>query len=250
MPAELRKVVIYTDGAAEPNPGPGGYGVVLIHGGHRKELSGGVRRSTNNRMELLAAVHGLRALKTLCEVTLYSDSRYLVDAMTSGAARKWEAREWWRNTREKVPNADLWEELLHLCATHRVEFRWLRGHAGIPENERCDVLAMDIVKRGQSGDLSLPADEGYEEQLARAIAETVPPGDAPGDRQKNPGAGAHGREKMLSPGQPCRKCGTPVEKRLPRKRESRGRRQYYFEYYLHCPGCKTFYMVEEARRYY
>ena len=234
MSAELKKVVMYVDGAAEPNPGPGGWGVVLISGGHRKELSGGVRRSTNNRMEILAAIKGLQALKMLCDVTLYSDSRYVVDAMTGGAVQKWEAKEWWKNTREKVPNWDLWEELLHLCTTHRVKFNWVKGHAGVVENERCDVLAMAVVM----GELEeLPVDEGYEANAVGAGEEDV--------RDVVPRVRGSSARVEIGKGLPCRKCGAVLERRAPKKR---GRGEYYYAYYFHCPGCGTNYMVEEAKR--
>jgi len=154
---KLKPVTIHTDGACLGNPGPGGYGVVLLHGKRRKELSGGFRRTTNNRMELMAAIVGLQALKTPCAVTLYTDSRYLVDAITQGWAERWRANGWMRNKREPALNPDLWAELLDLCAQHQVEFVWVRGHAGDPENERCDELAQQAA-RGRD----LPAGESYE----------------------------------------------------------------------------------------
>ncbi|MFQ6030034.1 MAG: ribonuclease HI [Dehalococcoidia bacterium] len=152
-----RRVEIYTDGSCLGNPGPGGYGVVLLYGERRLELSGGFRLTTNNRMELLAAIKGLEALKEKCNVVLHSDSKYLVDAITQGWAQRWQANGWRRNRRERAINPDLWETLLSLCQQHRVEFRWVRGHAGVPENERCDRLA---VAAAQQPDL--PADSGYE----------------------------------------------------------------------------------------
>jgi ribonuclease HI len=164
----LKQVTIYTDGACLGNPGPGGYGVVLLHGSRRKELSGGVRHTTNNRMELLAAIIGLGALKTSCAVTLYTDSRYLADAMTKGWARRWQKNGWQRNRHERALNPDLWAQLLTLCDRHQVQFKWLRGHAGHPENERCDQLAMQAAQ--QPG---LPADQGYENPPAASAS--LPP---------------------------------------------------------------------------
>jgi ribonuclease HI len=134
-------VTIYTDGGCIDNPGPGGYGVVLICGRHRKELSAGFRRTTNNRMEIMAAIAGLEALKRPCCVTVFSDSQYLVNAIELGWARRWQAHEWHRNKKEEALNPDLWERLLQQCDRHQVRFKWLRGHAGHPENERCDELA-------------------------------------------------------------------------------------------------------------
>ena len=149
-------VIIYTDGACIGNPGPGGYGAVLLSEENRKELSGGYAQTTNNRMELMAAIVGLEALERRCDVTLYSDSKYLVDAIEKGWARKWKANSWMRNRRERAINPDLWERLLSLTEKHNVAFKWVRGHAGVKENERCDQLATTAAKgRG------LPADPGY-----------------------------------------------------------------------------------------
>ncbi len=153
----VKHVIMYTDGACSGNPGPGGYGVVLKYGNHRREISGGFRRTTNNRMELMAAIAGLEALKEPCRVTLYTDSRYLVDAVQKGWARRWQASNWKRSQREKAENADLWERLLKLLERHQVEFRWVQGHAGDPENERADRLAVRASRQP-----NLPADEYYE----------------------------------------------------------------------------------------
>ena len=152
-----RSVEIYTDGACLGNPGPGGYGVVLLYGQHRKELSGGFRRTTNNRMEIMAVIKGLEALGEPCSVSLYSDSRYVVDAMSKGWARRWKTKGWVRNSRGgKALNPDLWERMLELCDEHEVAFHWVRGHAGNVENHRCDRLAVDAAKvKG------LPPDPGY-----------------------------------------------------------------------------------------
>ena len=134
----MKKVTIYTDGACRGNPGPGGFGVILEYGAARKELSGGEPLTTNNRMELRAAIEGLSALREPCEVTLYSDSRYLVDAVTLGWAESWRKTAWKNG---KAKNPDLWEKLLSLLAVHDVTFEWVRGHDGHAENERCDALA-------------------------------------------------------------------------------------------------------------
>ena len=133
--------MVYTDGACKNNPGPGGYGVVLQYGEHRKELSAGYRLTTNNRMEIMAAIIGLEALKEPCSVRLLSDSQYLVNAIEKGWARRWQANGWMRNNTEKAVNPDLWERLLALCKTHKIKFEWVRGHSGHKENERCDELA-------------------------------------------------------------------------------------------------------------
>jgi ribonuclease HI len=155
----IKHVLIYTDGACLGNPGPGGYGVMLLYHGHRRELSGGYRKTTNNRMEIMAAIVGLEALKEKCNVTLHSDSEYLVKAMSRGWASKWRANGWKRNKREKALNPDLWERLLQLCEHHEVQFNWVRGHAGTPENTRCDELAEQAAQQPH-----LPCDEGYVSQ--------------------------------------------------------------------------------------
>ncbi len=138
----LKKVEIFTDGACSGNPGPGGYGAILRYNGVEKELSGGAAETTNNRMELLAAIAGLEALKERCFVTLYSDSKYLTDAINLGWAKKWRDNGWMRTKRERALNEDLWERLLALLEKHKVELVWVKGHAGHPENERCDRLAV------------------------------------------------------------------------------------------------------------
>ena len=159
-----KQVTIYTDGACSGNPGPGGYGTVIQSGQNRKELSGGFSRTTNNRMELLAVIKGLEVLTEPCSVTLYSDSRYIVDAVNKGWARRWKANGWRRNRKEKALNSDLWGHLLELLDYHDVEIRWVRGHAGNPGNERADKLAV-AASRGER----LAVDECYETQ-SRSMA--------------------------------------------------------------------------------
>ncbi len=143
----LKKVEIFTDGACSGNPGPGGYGVVLRFGEYEKELSGGESETTNNRMELTAAIVGLEALKERCEVTLYSDSKYLIDAINCGWAVRWRENGWMRTKKDKALNPDLWERLLDLLERHKVTFVWVKGHAGHPENERCDRLAVEQTEK-------------------------------------------------------------------------------------------------------
>jgi len=141
----LRKVTIYTDGACSGNPGPGGYGVVMICGEGRKELSGGEPQTTNNRMEIMGVIAGLEALKQPCQVDLYSDSRYVVDAIEKGWVTRWQQNNWMRNKKEAALNVDLWERMLPLLDIHNVVFHWVKGHAGQTENERCDVLARQAI---------------------------------------------------------------------------------------------------------
>jgi len=139
---ELKLVEIFTDGACSGNPGPGGFGVILKYGDAVKELSGGEPETTNNRMELTAAIVGLEALKEPCRVRLYSDSKYLIDAIEKGWALKWRENGWMRNRREAALNVDLWKKLLNLLDIHQVELVWVKGHAGHPENEKCDKMAV------------------------------------------------------------------------------------------------------------
>ena len=152
-----RHVTVHTDGACIGNPGPGGYGAVLEFGEHRRELSGGYRHTTNNRMELMGPIKSLEALRESCQVTLYSDSKYVVDAVDKGWAKRWQDNGWMRNKKEQAVNPDLWGQLLALCEHHDVEFLWVKGHAGNPQNERCDQLATEAAQRND-----LPVDEGYE----------------------------------------------------------------------------------------
>ncbi len=147
------EIVMYTDGAARGNPGPGGYGVVLLSGSHRKELSQGFRLTTNNRMELMAAVVGLEALKVEpCNVTIYTDSKYVADAVE----KKW-VFNWVKIRFKGKKNSDLWKRFLEIYARHNVKFVWVKGHASIPENERCDQLAV-----AASFLPNLPQDTGYQ----------------------------------------------------------------------------------------
>lgn len=159
----MGEVTIYSDGACSGNPGPGGYGAVLQYGNHRKELSGGFRATTNNRMELLGAISGLEALTRRCKVTLYTDSKYIVDAVNKGWAERWRENGWRRNKKERAQNPDLWKWLLALLAKHDVEVRWVRGHSGDVGNERADALAV----AARDGD-NLAVDEGYERTMATA----------------------------------------------------------------------------------
>ena len=153
----MKELTLHVDGSCLGNPGPGGYGVTLMFGRHRKELSSGYRLTTNNRMELMAVIKGLEALTEKCRVELWSDSTYVVDALSEGWAVRWRANGWRRNEKESASNADLWSELLQLCDYHNVTFNWVKGHSGNPENERCDQLAKEAANRP-----NLPADEEYE----------------------------------------------------------------------------------------
>jgi ribonuclease HI len=164
---DLKQVTMWTDGACVGNPGPGGYAAVLRCGTALREVHGGVRRTTNNRMELLAVIAGLRALKYRCAVTVHSDARYVVDGVMTGSAHRWQAKGWMHGGR-LVPNADLWQQLLEQCARHEVTLCWIKGHAGDPDNERCDLLS-EHAARGAN----LPADEGYESRDKLSLTGTA-----------------------------------------------------------------------------
>lgn len=155
------EVIVYTDGSCLGNPGPGGWGAVLIWGNKRKEASGGFRMTTNNRMEILAAIEALSLIKTnrKYNVTLHSDSRLLVNAFNQNWLEKWKTNGWMRNRKDKVLNADLWVKLLNVVSNHNVKFVWVEGHAGIPENERCDVLSKQAAQSAV-----LLVDEVYEKE--------------------------------------------------------------------------------------
>lgn len=142
----LGEIAIYTDGGCRGNPGPGGYGVIIVAGEKRIEFADGFRLTTNNRMEMMACIAALRALKTPADVILYSDSRYVINGIKKGWARKWRANYWMRTKSEAAENSDLWAQFLDLCDSHRVRFIWVHGHAGHPENERCDKLATTAAK--------------------------------------------------------------------------------------------------------
>ncbi len=145
----LKKIEIFTDGACQGNPGPGGWGAILRYNGHEKEISGGDCCTTNNRMELSAVIEALSLLKEPCDVTLFSDSKYVCDAISKGWAKKWQSNGWKRNGNSPALNPDLWEKLLSLIDNHKVSIIWVKGHAGHPENERCDKLAVAAANRAK-----------------------------------------------------------------------------------------------------
>jgi ribonuclease HI len=215
--ADLPHVEIYTDGGCDPNPGPGGYAAVLVHPIKRAQTSGGFRRTTNNRMEIHAAIAGLELLKKPCRVTIFSDSQYLVKAMSEGWVANWKRKHWWRSRTERPENVDLWQRLDALCGKYQVQFRWIRGHAGHVENELCDQLAVQALRQP-----NLPVDIGYENKPQ-----------------------IEGLRPEMQEGEPCPKCETPVIKRIGK---SKPNRDFYYEFHLWCPKCEIAYQVEYARR--
>jgi ribonuclease HI len=153
----LKRIDLYTDGACIGNPGPGGYAAILEYNGTRKEITGGANPTTNNRMELLAVITGLEALREPCAVKVTSDSAYVINGIQEGWARKWRANGWRKSDKTTALNSDLWARLLRLCETHTVDFEWVKGHNGHTENERCDALAFAAASSSD-----LPRDDGYE----------------------------------------------------------------------------------------
>jgi len=152
----LKEVHIYSDGACKGNPGPGGYGAILQYKQHRKELSGGFANTTNNRMELFAAIIGLEALTEPCIVRLYSDSRYLVNAFNEGWLKNWQKRNWRKNDKSSVLNQDLWERLLKAAQPHQLKLHWVKGHATNQMNNCCDEMASKAAAK-----INLPEDHGF-----------------------------------------------------------------------------------------
>lgn len=144
---ELTKVEMYTDGACSGNPGPGGWGTILRTGSYEKEFSGGEPETTNNKMELTAVIEGFKALKRPCKVVLYTDSKYVADALLNDWARQWKANGWRKSNKKPALNIELWDELLTLIEPHDLQIIWLKGHAGHPENERCDKLAVAAYQK-------------------------------------------------------------------------------------------------------
>lgn len=142
----MKTVTLYTDGACSGNPGPGGWGAILVYGGVEKELSGGEKSTTNNRMELTAVIAGLSALKEPCIVELYSDSKYVIDGLSKGWAVSWRKNGWRKADKKPALNPDLWETLLNLIEKHRLHYHWVKGHADNPYNNRCDQLAVAATK--------------------------------------------------------------------------------------------------------
>ena len=203
-----KQVTIFSDGGAEPNPGIGGYGIVLRFGDSAKELSAGYQATTNNRMELLAAIVGLETLKETCSVRLYSDSRYIVDMVETGAVFRWREKNWKNG---KTKNADLWERFVIAYVKHDVEMVWVKGHAGIADNERCDRLASQAMLSNQ-----LEVDEGYLEIIKPSGVQTKQETSADADSRsalKNKPRGP--KPKQI--GDPCRNCATPLVAARPKR---------------------------------
>lgn len=230
---DIPEISLYSDGGAEPNPGKGGFGVIMSYKGIKKEFSQGYELTTNNRMELMGVIYGLERLKTKSIVNVFTDSRYVIDGIEKGWAERWRSKNWYRTKTDKAINSDLWERLLILIsAQQKVTFNWIKGHAGHLENERCDELALSAL----SGDI-LIVDTGY--QPNNLTSDKNGEGQTFQSNFKN--------MKVIAGGDPCRKCGIAVVKKSTKKKEIKPGQTYYYEYILICPGCKTMYLTDEAK---
>jgi len=230
---EIPDVELYSDGGAEPNPGKGGFGVILSYKGHRKEFFQGYRLTTNNRMELMGVIFGLEKLKTKSNVQVYTDSKYVIDGITKGWAEKWKKNGWKRTKNTKAINSDLWDRLLNIIAKHNVKFSWVKGHSGHPENERCDALASEGINSTDPIE-----DTGYEPNETNSNKNAQ--GNTSLDLKKI---------KVEKEGDKCRKCGEPVVKKVRAKtKKIKPDQSYYYAYTLVCPSCKTMYLTEDAKR--
>jgi len=220
----MKKVEIYSDWWARPNPGPWGYGVILKFWNKQKELSWFEKYTTNNRMELTWAIKWLEELKEPCEVELYTDSSYVVNWIEKWWAKKWKANNWMRTKSEKAVNYDLWEKLLVQVEKHKIKFHWVKWHNWHEENERCDELATKEILKNKT--LPQPSPSG----------------------EVRWGLKWWWKIKITKEWQSCKKCGTPVIKAIPKKKNTKNK-SYYYKYYLTCPNCKTNYFVDEAKVY-
>jgi len=215
----MKEVTIYTDGGCHPNPGVGGYGALLIINGKvYKELYGGFRKTTNNRMELFASIMALEALKEPCKVKLYSDSQYLVEPFNSGWINGWKMRGF-----KKVKNPDLWKRLLTQYEKHKIDFIWIKGHTNNTHNERCDILASMGIKKH---DL---IDENFENRISQNIFIKT--------------------ENIIKKGDFCKKCMHPLIIRKTKPKKLENIKSYYYEYYFWCTKCQTLYHTDDAKRY-
>jgi ribonuclease HI len=225
----LPKIEIYSDWGARPNPGPGWYWVVMKYKNLKKEFSGFVDNTTNNRMELTWAIIWLEKLKTRSDVTLYTDSQYTINGIEKWWAKKWKLNNWMRTKSEKAINYDLWERLLNIVEKHKVKFKWVKWHNGHIENERCDELATEQILKNTSVSVQLD-NQKTKDNLIKKILNT--------NIDKN--------IKITREWQECRKCWTKVIKKVPKKINTKNK-SFYYRYYLNCPWCSTNYFVDDAK---
>jgi len=239
MTKKLDEVHIFSDGWANPNPGPGGYGVILKSWDYQKDFSQWYKRTTNNRMELMWAIVGFQKLKNRSKVTLNTDSQYTINGLEKWWAQKWKANNWLKSDKKKAQNWDLWEILLWEYEKHDVSFNWIKGHNGHLENELCDELATLAMQRND-----LRVDEWY--------VETPKTKQNPLSILSNTSLNSPLREEMKSQFESawmnCKKCQNPLVIKYPKHTKKTLEKQYYYEYYHHCVACKTNYMLEAAKR--
>ena len=223
---DLPIVEIYSDWWARPNPGPGGYWVVMKYKWVTKEFSGFEDKTTNNRMELTGAITWLEKLTKKSKVNLYTDSQYTINGIEKWWAKKWKVNNWMRTKTEKATNYDLWERLLNIVEKHEVKFNWVKWHNGHEENERCDELATEeILKNIWEGKINIDKENEIKKILNQNVDKSI---------------------KITGEWQACRKCWTKVIKAIPKKKSTKNK-SYYYKYYLNCPWCKTNYFVDEAK---
>jgi ribonuclease HI len=230
-PNKLPIVDIFSDWWANPNPGPGWYGVIMKCWDHQKDFSQGYKRTTNNRMELMGAITGFKKLKTRSKVTLNTDSQYTINWLQKWWAKKWKANNWFRTGSQKAQNWDLWKILLEESEKHEVSFNWIKGHNGHIENELCDELATLAMQRSD-----LLVDEWFIEAPAAVKTTKV----------------SISQTTLVSEfeaaGVDCKKCQNPLVIKYPKHTKKTLEKQYYYEYFHHCESCKTNYMLQEAKR--
>lgn len=242
---DIPHIELYSDWWANPNPGPGGYGIILKSRGIIKEFSQGYMQTTNNRMELTGVITGLSKLKRRAKVDVYTDSQYTINGIKKGWAQKWKANNWMRTKSEKAINFDLWSILLDLVEKHDVTFHWVKWHSGHIENERCDELAtLAMQKDDLIEDENYIPEEKSKQQGQKFLLDNHPNKKEIQDFLTKSSAWS----KVEGEWDPCKKCGTPVIKKIPKHTKKTLQKQYYYEYYLNCPNCKTNYMLESAKR--
>ena len=238
---EIPEVDIYSDGGSNPNPGKWGYGVILSYKWIKKEFYAGYKLTTNNRMELTWAITWLEKLTTKSKVKIYTDSQYTINWIEKWWAQNWKKNNWYRTKTQKAINHDLWERLLDLTSKHEVKFHWVKWHNWHIENERCDELATLAMKMDELLD-----DINYIPSVAEV--ETVTKNFLKVNNIVEKSIKEDKNIKITKAWDSCRKCNTPVEKKLPKHTKKTQSQSYYYEYYLSCPWCKTMYMVDEAKR--
>jgi len=226
-------VTIYATGRARLNPGPGGYGVVLLYGQNRKELSRSFELTTINRAHLFAVIAGLEALSKPCQVFLYNTSQYVIDAVENGSVFRLRNNEWKTLMGEKTKNSDLWERFATAFEKHDIELIRIKKGSSVPDYERCDELAIEAIESADKF-----CDVGY-----------LPNGDDQITQLANiQSLGTKSKITHTQVGEACRKCGTAIIRRNPKRKKLKQKQTYYYEWYLYCPNCKAMYMVEEAKR--